>query len=151
MATTSEPSQKLHLTGSCYCENLKYALSLESKGDARTSLCHCGNCKKAFGGVFGATVKVPLNVFRYTGESGAPTVHASDNGSGVNVYREFCHECGSYICEYGEQAKAHFRYIMLGSLDDPEALPPKGEFFCGQRTSWMPEVPGIFHKQQIKE
>lgn len=37
--------------------------------------------------------------------------------------------------------KDKFRYIVVGSLDDAEALPPKGEFFCKDRVSWMPEVP----------
>jgi hypothetical protein len=73
--------------------------------------------------------------------------------------------------------KDKFRYIVVGSLDDPEALPPKGEFFCKERVSWMPEVPStyiiysflretspwdesgcadhgyedVFHKKEIKE
>jgi hypothetical protein len=67
--------------------------------------------------------------------------------------------------------KDKFRYIVVGSLDDPEALPPKGEFFCKDRVSWMPEVPSkstsyaylgtqfaisdcktdVFHKKEIKE
>lgn len=48
-------------------------------------------------------------------------------------------------CVYeGEQepAEPHFRYIMTGTLDQPDALPPKGEFFCKNRSAWMPEVPG---------
>lgn len=69
-----------------------------------------------------------------------------------------------------EQAADKFRYITYGTLDDPEQLPPKGEFFCKDRSSWMPEIPGpchqsraivqcvttnfavdLFHKQKIKE
>lgn len=45
-------------------------------------------------------------------------------------------------------AKDKFRYIVVGSLDDPEALPPKGEFFCKARASWMPEIPGMFMNAQ---
>ena len=41
-----------------------------------------------------------------------------------------------------EEAKEHSRYVCVGSLDEPEALPPKGEFFCRSRAEWMPEVPG---------
>ncbi|KAF2259302.1 DUF636 domain protein [Lojkania enalia] len=141
---------KLELTGSCYCRNLTYGLRLDSKDEARTSLCHCANCKKAFGGAFGLTVKIPLQGFRYLGKSAEPTVHVQDNGSEVNVYREFCGRCGSYVCEYGEQAKLHFRYVTLGSLDDPSALAPKGEFFCSQRLAWMPEIPGKTIKNEIK-
>lgn len=33
---------------------------------------------------------------------------------------------------------------MYGSLDEPEELPPKGEFFCKSRDGWMPEIPGMF-------
>ena len=36
--------------------------------------------------------------------------------------------------------KEHSRYICVGSLDDPEALPPKGEFFTKDRLDWMPVI-----------
>lgn len=52
---------------------------------------------------------------------------------------------------FQEGAKESFRYIAAGSLDDHEALPPKGEFFCRYRAKWMPEIPGIFHKEGIKQ
>lgn len=32
-------------TGSCFCRKIQYNLDLSSPDDARTSLCHCGNCK----------------------------------------------------------------------------------------------------------
>ncbi|KAF2112943.1 DUF636 domain protein [Lophiotrema nucula] len=137
------PTEKVNLKGGCICKNLRYSLGLASKDEARASLCHCHHCKKAFGGVFGLKAKVPLHAFRYTSDSAKPTVHIQDNGSGTDIYREFCSKCGAYICEYGEQAKGVFRYVTVGSLDEPEALPPKGEFFCSQRVDWMPEIPGI--------
>ena len=35
---------------------------------------------------------------------------------------------------------------MTGTLDDgPDALPPIGEFFTGQRCKWMPQIPGQFY------
>ncbi|KAJ0116380.1 hypothetical protein J7T55_007360 [Diaporthe amygdali] len=107
----------LNLTGTCTCKNLQYTVKLDSADSARTSLCHCSSCKKAFGTNFGLTSK--------------------ENG----VIREFCENCGSFTCEYGEQAADKFRYITYGTLDDPEKLPPKGEFFCKERSSWMPEIP----------
>ncbi|KAI0749283.1 DUF636 domain protein [Daedaleopsis nitida] len=140
----------IKLTGSCYCKKLEYEVNLDSADDARTSLCHCQNCKKAFGTNFGLTAKVPKDAFRYT--RGAPKEHAADNGGGATVvHREFCDDCGSFVLEYGEEAKEHSRYICVGSLDEPDALPPKGEFFCKSRAGWMPEVPGTFQKKEIKE
>ncbi|PSN66388.1 hypothetical protein BS50DRAFT_635517 [Corynespora cassiicola Philippines] len=139
-AQGAEASGQIHLSGSCFCRGLVYQLRLDSKDEARTSLCHCGSCKKAFGGAFGLTTKVPLHGFRYT--NGKPTIYAADNGLGTAAYREFCNKCGSCICEYSEQTKTLYRYIALGSLDEPSALPPKGEFFCSQREDWMSEIPG---------
>ncbi|PSR78090.1 Mss4-like protein [Coniella lustricola] len=120
----------------CTCKTLQYTVKLDSADSARTSLCHCSSCKKAF---------IPLESFQYT--NGEPKLSKQDNG----VVREFCPNCGSLTCEYGEQAADKFRYSTCGTLDDPEKLPPKGEFFCKEKSSWMPEIPDIFHKQKIQE
>jgi hypothetical protein len=34
--------------GSCYCKEIKYTVTLDSKDQARTSICHCGNCRVRF-------------------------------------------------------------------------------------------------------
>ena len=31
---------------------------------------------------------------------------------------------------------------MYGTIDKPEGLDPKGEFFCRYREHWMPEIEG---------
>lgn len=100
---------------------------------------------------FGLTTKIPVKAFSYTSDSAKPTIHEADNGSGSLLHREFCSKCGSGILEYGAAAANDFRYIMTGTLQDPGALPPKGEFFCAYREKWMPEVPGIFHKEHLKD
>lgn len=125
--------------GGCTCGQLRYTLSLNSPDDARTTLCHCHSCKKAFGGAFGLTAKCPIAAYKLT--SGSPKLFVQDNG----VHREFCSNCGSFLVEYGEQAKNDWRYLVVGSLDDgPDALPPKGEFFCRYRNKFMPQIPGEF-------
>ena len=72
---------------------------------------------------------------------GQPTHHVGDNGSGTLLTREFCAACGSGILEYGAHAGENV-YVFYGSLDEPDALPPKGEFFCKDRAEWMPEISG---------
>jgi len=141
---------KMLSTGSCYCRAITYQVELNSADDARTSLCHCKNCKKFTGGPFGVTSKIPKSSFKIKSGSEHVKVHEADNGSGVILHREFCDTCGTGLLEYGANA-GDFIYIFYGTLDNPEDLPPKGEFFCKKRDSWMPEIPGIFHKQEIKE
>ena len=93
----------IDLNGGCTCGKLRYKLSLNNLDDARTSLCHCGSCKRAFGGEFGLTAKVPKDTFSIT--KGKSKTFVQDNG----VHREFCDNCGVFVCEYGEAAKNHFR------------------------------------------
>jgi len=136
--------------GGCYCKKIRYEIDLEDADKARTSICHCKNCKKFTGGPFGITSKIPESSFSVTQGKEYITVHEADNGSGTMLHREFCKECGSPILERGANA-GDFTYIFYGTLDKPTDLPPKGEFFCSKRDNWMPEVPNVFHKQQIKE
>ncbi|KAF5517882.1 hypothetical protein CGCA056_v011233 [Colletotrichum aenigma] len=158
------------LTGRCVCAQLQYSAKLASTDDARTSLCHCSSCKRAFGTNYGLTTKVrgfhtglhlsqsprgalisshgpnvSLEGFSYT--RGQPKKFKQDNG----VVREFCDTCGAFVCEYGEAAADKFRYVMWGTFDEPDKVPPKGEFFCAQREAWMPKIDGVFHKQEIKQ
>jgi hypothetical protein len=48
----------LDLQGRCVCGSLKYSVNLKSADDARTTLCHCKSCRRAFGTNYGLTTKV---------------------------------------------------------------------------------------------
>lgn len=79
-------------------------------------------------------------------------MHEADNGSGTLLHREFCSVCGSGILEYGANAGDNL-FIVYGTMEDTarQAMPPKGEFFCKYKEEWVPEVEGVFHKQEIKD
>ncbi|ORY64791.1 Mss4-like protein [Pseudomassariella vexata] len=141
------------LPGSCYCQAIRYTITLDNpESDARTSICHCGNCKNFTGGNYGITTKIPKSSFKITQGQDHIKVHEADNGSGVELHREFCGTCGGSLLEYGANA-GNFIYIFYGTMEDHTRgqLEPKGEFFCMMRDPWMPEIQGLFHKEKIKE
>lgn len=177
----------LNLTGTCTCKKLQYTVRLDSADSARTSLCHCLSCKKAFGTNYGLTSKActrpPLAMlpqkqqssYRYSPRSQS---RASNTAKGsqsctsrrMALYESFAKVAARSCANTGyvfkilihdlpeppkdgliqrsrqEQAADKFRYVTYGTLDDPEKLPPKGEFFCKERSSWMPEIPGLCHQ-----
>lgn len=59
------------------------------------------------GGAFGLTAKTPIEMFEIT--EGKSRVYIQDNG----VRREFCENCGAFICEYGEANVNKFRYVSV--------------------------------------
>ena len=88
--------------GGCYCTAVRYTLSLaDPDADARTSLCHCTNCKKFTGGPFGVTTKVDKKGFEVVQGADHVRKHVADNGSGTVLTREFCGTCGGPVMEYG--------------------------------------------------
>lgn len=92
----------LPLPGGCYCGAVRYTITLEDpENQARTSICHCGNCKKFTGGEHGITTKIPRSAFAVTEGRKHVRTHEADNGSGTVLHREFCGTCGGPLLEYG--------------------------------------------------
>ncbi|KAI1255472.1 hypothetical protein MGN70_003538 [Eutypa lata] len=143
----------LPLPGGCYCGAVRYTITLEDpENQARTSICHCGNCKKFTGGEHGITTKIPRSAFAVTEGQEHVRTHEADNGSGTVLHREFCGTCGGPLLEYGAKAGENI-YVFYGTMEDHARgqVQPKGEFFCKLRDPWMPEVSGLFQKWEIKE
>lgn len=204
-------------TGSCYCRNVQYELTLNSPDEARTSICHCKNCKVSFlRAQYSLTNAVwrptfphhdPITIDRNSqaakaesrakslvkdlsilkaniksrSTSGIMDLGRCSRGSFVRivgvgswslVYEPF-HEDSRDVVDtdrmlyYVQENAGDHTYIFYGTLDEPDALPPKGEFFmkykakyvstvehlsCHYHTHmllycdhrWMPEVPGEY-------
>ncbi|GAA6013967.1 hypothetical protein JCM10207_000188 [Rhodosporidiobolus poonsookiae] len=137
--------------GGCYCRAVRYTVTLSDPDkEARSSMCHCSNCKKFTGTPYGLTIKLPFASLSYTSSS-TLTEHTAPNGSS-SLTRWFCSTCGSGLAEVGEAAKGEYRYLFAGTLDDPEAdiARPKGEFFTRERVGWLAPIDG-FQKREIKQ
>ncbi|KAI0802171.1 Mss4-like protein [Xylaria sp. FL0064] len=125
------------LPGGCYCGAIRYTIMLsDPASEARTSICHCGNCKRFTGCNYDITTKIPRSSFAL---------------AGVKLHREFCGTWGGSFLEYGENAGDNI-YVFYRTMDDHARgqVEPKGEFFCKLRDPWMPEIQGLFHKEEIK-
>src|SRR5262249_5674968 len=74
--------------------------------------------------------------------SGEPCPHAmpTDSGRPHNVYR--CPQCGTAIwSEYGGVTK--LRFVRVGTLDDPAALPPDVHIYTRSKLPWVMLPDGI--------
>jgi hypothetical protein len=67
---STKATMGLDLKGRCVCSSLKYSVNLNSADDARTTLCHCKSCRRAFGTNYGLTTKVGhMSIPTLTGKS----------------------------------------------------------------------------------
>ncbi|MEM7299550.1 MAG: GFA family protein [Pseudomonadota bacterium] len=98
------------ITGGCQCGAVRY--SVTSLG--RSSVCHCGMCRRAFGAFYAPLVIV--HGLKWT--HGERRLFASSNIS----QRGFCGDCGTPLSL--ENFDDDQIEIATGTLDDPELAPP---------------------------
>ena len=101
-------------TGGCLCGAVRY----EVTGDlAPIQLCHCGQCRKAQGGPFGANIPVAAAAFRLVlGEDALREYRASPGKR-----RVFCGVCGGPVFSQRDDAPETLR-LRAGGLDVTEGL-----------------------------
>jgi hypothetical protein len=125
------------LTGGCACGAVRIAISGEPY---RVGICHCLDCRKHSGAVFGALAMYPSDAVAITGTT------AEYKG------RHFCPTCGSSLFARsvfdgsGDEIEVH-----LGCLDVPSRLVPTYESWVIRREHWLPPFDLARHYQRDRE
>jgi hypothetical protein len=117
-------------TGGCLCGAVRY----EVTGDlAPIQLCHCGQCRKAQGGPFGANIPVAAADFRLVqGEDALREYRASPGKR-----RVFCGVCGGPVFSQRDDAPQTLR-LRAGGLDDTEGLQIGLNAQTASAAAWWP-------------
>ena len=106
--------------GGCLCGAVRF----EARGEPyRVGICHCMDCRKHSGSLFGAFAIFPAEAVTISGDAAS--------------YRDrsFCPKCGSPVFgRWGDEIGLH-----LGSLDAPSQLKPSYELWMRRREGWLPE------------
>lgn len=119
----------VRLTGGCQCGAVRYALL---KRPERPATCHCRMCQKALGNVFGVFAGVEPEFFQLT-RGQLSTFRSSDEAE-----RCFCNQCGTPLA--WRPTDGTWISVMVGSLDDPVAVPPIRYYGEEARIPWMAEA-----------
>lgn len=113
--------------GGCICGNVRYQLTGKP---ARSTVCHCPDCRRACGAQAVAWLTLPSENFQLL--QGDPTCFRSS----AKVVRTFCGVCGTSLTYQHDDHTQHMG-VTTGSLDDPELFPPQKQFFEKSRLSWV--------------
>jgi hypothetical protein len=91
----------------------------------RVGLCHCLDCRKHHGALFGAYAIFPEDAV------------SIDGTTSEFAGRHFCPRCGSSVFS----RSAGEIEVHLGALDAPDQLTPTYELWTIRRESWLPPFP----------
>ena len=116
--------------GGCLCGSVRFSCTAEPEF---TSYCHCSDCQRSGGSPFSVNLMVSTESFSVQGESQAYTVLG---GSGKEVHRHFCPNCGSGI--YLEtEAVPGYVFLKAGVLDDAGWVKPQMHIFTVEKQPWV--------------
>jgi hypothetical protein len=116
-------------TASCSCGQLR----LTCQGDpVRVSICHCLECQKRTGGVFGVQARFPGELVTIEGRS-AQWTRLGDSGQPCTF--NFCPVCASTV--YWEiSGPPRFVAVAVGAFADPSFPPPNISVYEERRHGW---------------
>ena len=128
------------LEGGCACGALRYRLSC---APMFVHCCHCRDCQRQTGSAF--VLNALIETDRITLLAGAPEPVAvpTESGRPHEIYR--CGTCRTAVwSDYG--GRRALRFVRVGTLDDPAALPPDVHIYTRSKLPWikLPEAVPAF-------
>jgi hypothetical protein len=122
------------LEGGCACGAVRYQLR---SPPMFVNCCHCRDCQRQTGSAF--VINAVIETDRIALVSGKPEAVPvpTESGRPHDIYR--CAICHTALwSDYGRRPA--LRFVRVGTLDDPAALPPDAHIFTRSRLPWV-ELP----------
>ena len=114
----------------CSCGQLRLTCAGEP---VRISICHCLDCQKRTGSVFGTQARFHRENVAIDGNS---TAFSRVGDSGGTATFHFCATCGSTV--YWQIAAApDFISVAVGNFAEPRFPKPRHSVYEGRRHSWV--------------
>ena len=117
-------------TAHCCCGSLR----AEVTGDpVLVQVCHCGECQRRTGSVFGVSSFFPKDQVQTSGPS---KIYIRDGQEGRKLRLHFCPECGTTV--YGDNdLRPGLIGIFVGAFADPNFPAPSRSIWERSRHSWV--------------
>ena len=125
------------LEGGCTCRAIRYRMI---SAPLFVHCCHCRWCQRETGASFALNAMIEAD--RIVVLEGEPEVVAtpSNSGKGQKIIR--CPRCRIALWSNYAGAGDAIRFVRVGTLDDPDRLPPDIHIFTASKQPWVVLPPG---------
>jgi hypothetical protein len=123
-------------SGHCLCGSVSFEFSAEPEFP---HCCHCDDCRRASGSVYGSFVYVSAEALQVTGEMRS-YAHQNDQSSTMTKY--FCPSCGSHIIGTNSKTPER-RAVWVGVINDASWFKPEVYFYASRKLPHAPVDPEV--------
>ena len=123
--------------GGCDCRAVRYRMET---APLFVHCCHCRWCQRESGSAFALNAMIEAE--RITLLGAAPEVVNTPSASGKGQLISRCPTCRVAVwSNYGGGTAVHF--VRVGTLDNPDVLPPDIHIFTSTKQPWVVLPPGL--------
>lgn len=128
---------RFELEGGCDCRGVRYRITSQP---LFVHCCHCRWCQRETGASFALNAMIEAD--RVVLLHGEPAVidTPSNSGKGQRIAR--CPRCWIALWSNYAAAGEAIRFVRVGTLDDPDRVPPDIHIFTASKQPWVVLPPG---------
>lgn len=124
--------------GGCACRHVRYRMTT---APMFVHCCHCRWCQRETGASFALNAMIEADrVVLLAGEVDV-VLTPSNSGKGQKISR--CPRCRVAVWSNYAGAGDAVRFVRVGTLDDPDRLPPDIHIFTMSKQPWVVLPPGV--------
>ncbi len=140
---------ELRLEGGCTCGNIRYRMTTKPMF---VHCCHCRWCQRETGASFALNAMIEAD--RVILLNGTPEVidTPSHSGEGQKIWR--CSNCSIAVWSNYTGAGNLVNFVRVGTLDNPDMLPPDIHIFTESKQPWVTlssDIPTVEQYYELKE
>jgi hypothetical protein len=143
---TADPS--FPAEGGCDCRSIRYRMRTRP---LFVHCCHCRWCQRETGASFALNAMIEADRVELLG--GEPVVVDTPSASGKGQRIARCPRCMVAVWSNYAGAGPRVHFVRVGTLDNPDLLPPDIHIFTSSRQPWVvlpadvPAVPEYYDRQ----
>jgi hypothetical protein len=149
MEEIMSPDALFPIEGGCDCRTVRYRLQ---GPPLFVHCCHCRWCQRESGASFALNALIEAQ--RLTSLAGTPELvqTPSNSGQGQSIAR--CPQCRVALWSHYAGSGPVLSFVRVGTLDNPDALPPDIHIFTESKQPWVllptgvPAVPQYYDREQ---
>ena len=127
--------------GGCTCRHVRYRLT---SGPLFVHCCHCRWCQRETGTAFALNAMIEADRVELLAGEVEVVDTPSNSGKGQKISR--CPRCRIAVWSNYAGAGDSVRFVRVGTLDEPDRLPPDVHIFTASKQPWVvlpPQTPAV--------
>lgn len=123
--------------GGCTCRQVRYRMTSRP---LFVHCCHCRWCQRETGSAFVINAMIEADRVELLAGCPEPVMTPSESGKGQKIWR--CPTCRVALWSNYAGAGDAVDFVRVGTLDEPNRLPPEIHIFTASKQPWVVLPPG---------